>query len=180
MKILLVDTAIKEAAVNAEPAHLLGIYHFLKRDKHKVRLLSFPSQRRLTSIIKSFRPHFVGFTAYRIIPYDFLNGSMYKFSWDSLQDYAQIIEAIKGKGIKIGIGGQGASLNPIYFAKAYQPDILVKGLGSSPCGLWQKMILNLKNSHEKWSAKRGLTEQPLYMPRRIVSGLKSLLRGPIC
>lgn len=115
-----------------EPAHLLGMYHILARKGHQVEISSQPLRHKLSRLVQRFHPHFVGFTAYRehVSWLDYVPEE--QTVYDSLQEYASLIKAMQEEGIKIGIGGRGATLNPDHFVRTYHPDFLVKGLGESP------------------------------------------------
>lgn len=134
MKILLVDTSLRskrETHARAEPAHFLGMYHLLARHRHQVKLSSEPSCRQLGLMVSCFAPDFVGFTTYHVRNQNFLNPED-SLEEDSLQKYAPLIGFMREKGIKVGIGGWGATTNPDFFARTYRPNILVKGPGELP------------------------------------------------
>ncbi|MBN2057399.1 MAG: hypothetical protein JW782_01200 [Candidatus Saganbacteria bacterium] len=136
MRALLVETTIRNSGQGArryvpEPAHLLGMYHILAKKGHQVRLAAEPSARSLSSLVRDFSPHFVGFTSYRLHCNTPLSLPDHPCV-DSLQEHAFLIQAMQRQGIKIGIGGRGATLNPGHFARAYRPDFIVKGLGEIP------------------------------------------------
>lgn len=131
MRILLVDTHLHHIAKRAysEPAHLLGIYGLLRKQRHHVRLLSFPSPEELRSAIRKHQPEVVGFTAYQSLS-NVTGEIRCDVPGDSLQPYSEIIN--KKDGILFILGGPGPSYNPAYFAKKYRPDVIVKGLGELP------------------------------------------------
>ncbi|HVN67687.1 MAG TPA: hypothetical protein VMT55_04875, partial [Candidatus Sulfotelmatobacter sp.] len=115
-----------------EPAHFLGMYHLLAKTGHQVELLVQPSREELADTAQRIGPDFVGFSSYRQHSCSQISSPQQWSSCDSLQEYAQLIGAWKAAGIKIGIGGWGATTNPGHFARTYRPDFIVKGPGERP------------------------------------------------